>query len=370
MKYTLCITRKCNLQCKYCYIHKGNDIMSSDTIKNIIDFMFDNSKDDDKLDIGFFGGEPLTEFKLIKEITAMIKNHPMYDHYKILYGIVTNGTIYDPQIVDYVIENSASFCISLDGQKEIQDKNRIFKDGTGSFDIVEKNIKKYMDELPLVLVNSVYTPETIGNLGETVKYLKNLGIRQIYINPDFSASWTANDLPGLTKAYQDLKKIYIESYQEGTPVFISLLDGKIASVLRGGYKAEERCQMGVKDFAFSPSGNIFPCERLIEDGDVNKHCIGNVNEGFVKQNNQCLKHGSCNLNSECITCGIKDYCMNWCGCSNYFSSGYYDRVGPFLCASERAAIQTAYEIIEEMSEKYSHVFSEHLSGRPTMNLFT
>ena len=219
-----------------------------------------------------------------------------------------------------------------------------------------------------MLFRSVYTPATLKNLGDTVSYLRGTGLRHIYINPDYSAPWSIDNLSELEDAYRALKKIYINAYIKEEPLFISIIDAKIAAILRGGYQNKEKCQMGIRDFAFSPSGNIFPCERLIGDGEKNKHCIGNVNEGYLGKINCCLKTGGYEINQECIACSLRPYCMNWCGCTNYFSSGYYNRVGPFICASEKYAIQISFEIIEEIPEQQSYLFSEHLSGRLSMNL--
>ena len=124
--------------------------------------------------------------------------------------------------------------------------------------------------------------------------------------------------------------------------------------------------MGTGEFAFTPSGNIYPCERLIGSDDGKTHCIGNINDGFVLKKT-CENSSNAAANIECQTCGIKQYCMNWCGCTNYFSTKNYNLVGPFICASEKAAIRSAFQVIKNAADEGLN-FSEHLAGTPLMSI--
>jgi len=98
MKYTLCITQQCNLNCGYCYIEKKNATMSLSTAARIIDFIFSNTPPEEVIDIGFFGGEPLLHFDLIRDITETVKRNPRFDEYRVVYAMVTNGTIFRDEI--------------------------------------------------------------------------------------------------------------------------------------------------------------------------------------------------------------------------------------------------------------------------------
>jgi uncharacterized protein len=103
---------------------------------------------------------------------------------------------------------------------------------------------------------------------------------------------------------------------------------------------------------------------LIGSDDGDNHCIGNVSTG-LEPTGICRRLATeSDINPECRECGIADYCMNWCACSNYFSSGYYNRVGPFLCASEKTAIITALEVFQALEKQPGTVFAEHLAGAP------
>ncbi len=367
MKFTLCLTQRCNLSCSYCYIGKKNAVMSLETARQIIDFAFNVTPMDEKVDIGFFGGEPLLHFGLIKEITALIENHPHFDTQRAELSVVTNGTIFSDEIARFLNEHHIVFCLSCDGPPHVQDTMRRFQDGTGSSSLVEGTIKSALVTLPVVLVNAVYHPSTFRHLPEVIEYLSSLGLRQIYLNPDFSASWSKGEADLLPEVYGKIGGQYVDYYLDGRPHFISLVDAKIAVILRGGYDPHERCRMGAGEFAFAPSGNVYPCERLIGFDEGRIHCLGNIESGFGWEG-LCTKSATTRVeNTECQACGLNNYCMNWCGCSNYFSSGRYNKVGPFLCASEKAAISTSFHVFQTLEREMGACFFDHLAGRPTIN---
>jgi len=366
MKYTLLITQQCNLSCKYCYISKKPATMSLSIAKRIVDFIFNRTPLKEKINIGFFGGEPLLELERIQTITNLIKSHPSFDSNRVEISIVTNGTIFSDKIADFINKHDIGFVISCDGPQFVHDLFRCYSNGRGTSDIVEKNILKAVDSFSLVPVNAVYHPQTLQHLPETVEYLSSLGVRQIYLNPDFSAYWRKEEIDRLPDIYGKVAEQYISFYLQETPHYISLFDSKIAVILRGGYDEFERCRMGKGEFAFTPDGRIYPCERLVGIHE-NKHLIGNINDGIDDELLSChIKSGN-SINTECMSCGLKDFCMHWCGCSNYFSTGYYNRVSPFLCASEKTALQISFNIFKILEEKIGSTFFEHLGGFPIMN---
>ena len=367
MKCTLCITRQCNLRCDYCYIGQKKSVMPLETAHQVIDFIFEHAPppgSGEKIEIGYFGGEPLLAFELIKSITHSLQNHPSFERAPVELTVVTNGTIFSDEIADFIIKNHMGFGISCDGPPEVQDLFRHFPDGKGSSAVVEKTIRRAVEALPAVMVNAVYHPRTLAHLPQVVDYFSSLGIRQIYLSPDFSAPWSKKDAELLPGIYQQVARQYRDFYLSGDPHYISLIDAKIAVILRDGYQAGERCKMGRGEFAFAPSGNIYPCERLIGSDDGDTHCIGNVSTGLEPAEMCRRLDPESEINPECRQCGVTDYCMNWCACSNYFSTGYYNRVGPFLCASEKTAIITALEVFQALEKQPGTVFAEHLAGAP------
>jgi uncharacterized protein len=369
MKYTFSITQQCNLRCKYCYIDKKEARMSLPLAKKIVDFMYKHTPAGEKIRAGFFGGEPLMVFELIKDITAMIEDHPSFNKERVEIAIVSNGTIFSDEIADFVNLHDIGFCVSCDGPAFVQDMFRCFPNGKGSSGLVERTIRDAKEKLSCVLVNAVYHPQTFRYLPQVVEYFSSLGIDQIYLSPEFSAKWTREELDLLPEIYNQIGDQYMSYYREHKPRFISIIDSKIIVILRGGYQPLERCRMGNGEYAFAPSGNIYPCERLIGSDDGNGHCIGNVNTGIKIDRMLCKNAPDGKINTPCVTCGIRKYCMNWCGCSNFFASGYYNRVSPFLCASERETIRVSFNIFQMLEQELGPTFIDHVAGLPVVTSF-
>jgi len=216
----------------------------------------------------------------------------------------------------------------------------------------------------------LYQPQTLALLPETVDFLCDLQVERLYLNPDYSAPWTEADCQTLAPIYAAIGDQYARRMVAGQPQYISLIDSKLAAIIKEGYAPHERCRMGQKEFAYSASGHIYPCERLIASGTENPHCIGHVSTGLVDVRACIPAEGSKSTNPQCSNCQLAPYCMNWCGCSNYFSTGRYDTVGAFLCASEKAAITTALDVFQTLEYRFgAEVFNRIIAvanpPRPT-----
>ena len=362
MKYTLFLTHRCNLACSYCYVSKSKDRMSLDVAQTAIDFAYRNTLPGEDMDIGFFGGEPLLEFPLLQEITRRVRAHPEFDPCRVKLGMATNGTLLTPEILDFLRRHEILATVSCDGPPAVHDRYRRFANGGASSANVEAGIRMALDIMPHVPVNAVYGPETLDRLPATIDYFSSMGVREIYLNPDFSARWTPAEVERLPAIYEAIVSRYIDFYRRGQPHYISLIDAKITVVLRGGYQPSEQCRMGEREFAFTASGRVLPCERLAS-ADPEEHAIGSAN-GLV-QIGPLRSHFAPGLpmNEACLACAVEAYCANWCGCSNFFMTGHYNRVSPFLCASERASIKIAMRAIETVESELGPTFIHHL-GEP------
>jgi uncharacterized protein len=362
MKYTLFLTHRCNLKCDYCYVSKSSDRMPLSVARRVIEFAFQNTPPTDDIDIGFFGGEPLLEFPLLRAVTQMIRSHPSFDPCRVNLSLTTNGTLLTPEIVEFLAEHEVLATISCDGPPAVHDQFRRMPCGEGSSPLVERGIRTAMKMLRHVPVNAVYGPRTLAQLPATIDYFSSLGVREIYLNPDFSAKWTPADVDSIPGIYGAVAARYMRFYRERRPHYISLIDSKITVLLRGGYQDSERCHMGEREFAFTASGRVLPCERFASE-DPERHSIGTAN-GLIRID-PLRNHFAPGppINTPCLSCTLQQYCENWCGCANYFMSGNYNRVGPFLCASERASIQLAFDIFRTLESELGPTFMDHLGGR-------
>jgi uncharacterized protein len=362
MKYTLFLTQRCNLSCDYCYVGKTTDRMGLDAADRIISFAYRNTPASEDIDIGFFGGEPLLEFPLLEKVTQRIQDHPGYDPSRVKLSVVTNGTILTAEMARFMQRHRIAMTISCDGPPDIHDRHRQFPGGGGTSQTVENGIRTALSIMERIPVNAVYRPDTLEHLPETIDYFSSLGVRHIYLNADFSARWTEKDAAMIAPVYQAVAERYMDFYRSGRPHFISLIDSKITVMLRGGYQPLERCRMGTGEFAFTPSGDIFPCERLAAS-NPEIHSIGS-SSSEIRIDPLCGHFApGPSVNESCMSCGLQPYCVNWCGCSNYFMTGFYNRVSPFLCESEQTLMKLAVLIFETLESELGPTFMDHLGGK-------
>jgi uncharacterized protein len=170
MKYTLCITQKCNLACGYCYVAKRPATMSLTTARRVVDFLFRHAQREKRIEIGFFGGEPLLEFDLVRQITSFVTSHTCYPDCAVELSLVTNGTTYSEAIAAFLNDYDFKFCVSCDGPPDVQDTFRCARGGRGSAKQVESTISAALCTLHRgPLVNAVYHPRTFRRLPDTVE---------------------------------------------------------------------------------------------------------------------------------------------------------------------------------------------------------
>lgn len=347
MKISLSLTHDCNLRCKYCYAgDKFHKTMTLQTAKEIVDFTISITPITDTIDFSFFGGEPFLAFTLIKEIITYIERKNIQN--PITYNITTNGTIISDEIINYVIEKNIKLSISIDGPASIHDENRVDIQGNGTLEIILKNIQKISVKLDFFQVNAVYGTNTVEQLDKTFDFFVENGIKNIHLNPNITEKWDISSFPKITTAYERIAKRYIELYKNNEEVALNLIDNKLILFLKGGYEEKDKCSMGQSEFGFAPSGNVYPCERLIGDDTDEEMCMGNIHTGINPLKRCSIAQKTGNNNEECITCPVQQYCMNWCGCTNYNMTGYSNRVSAMLCHSERVAISVAKEVFNAL----------------------
>jgi len=358
VKFALSLTHDCNLSCRYCYSgRKFADEMSFETAREIVNFAMDITPPGRKIDFSFFGGEPLLRFDLMKEIVGYIHKKEREVRKPISLSVTSNGILLTEPILDFFREQSVDLCVSIDGPAHVHNLNRCYNDGRGSFEDTVRNLRLAQRRLGRLQVNAVYGPDTIGFLSETVSFFSQLDVYSIHLNPNISAFWGENTYHKLREAYMQIAKHYIQSYQHGQEIAINLIDSKIILLLKGGYEDADKCGMGETEWGFAPSGNIYPCERFIGEDNNPSLCLGNIHTG-LDQINLCsiLKHRG-NRDKKCKTCDLQKYCMNWCGCTNYYMTGHTDLASPMLCESEKATIKAAKQVLVTL--RNNELFLDH-----------
>lgn len=359
MKFTLSITKDCNLACSYCYSGaKANEIMSYNTAKKVIDYAFKILPKGEKLEFNFFGGEPLLYFDIIKQTVSYIRDKEKENDTKTLLNITTNGTVLSKEIIEYLRAEKFHIAFSIDGPRHIHDKSRKFSDGKGSFDIAFENLNKAKESLNDFQVNAVYEPETLSSLPETFKFFIDNDISSIHLNPNVCTNWDDGIFAAFKKVYSQIADIYIDSYRKGNEIALNLIDNKVILFLKKGYEETDKCGRGELERAFATNGDVYHCERLSGNENNKKFCLGNIDKPdnimspchIVKSEEPDLK---------CLECKFNKYCMNWCHCTNFYTSGHPDKVSTMMCACEQAAIMAAKKVYLTLYEENNELFTDH-----------
>lgn len=357
MNLTLVLTHQCNLACPYCYAgEKENRRMSWETARAGLDMAFDGPARG--VDLAFFGGEPLLEFPLLQRATAYARERSRETGKRLRPLVTTNGTCLTEERLDWLLAEDFFLGFSMDGGPEATARSRPFKSGRSSFDAVQRGLDRLMAsghrgyEVMLVV-----DPETIGFLPESLDYLVSRGVRRLSLNPNFFTPWSETQREQWRRGYHHAATLFRDAYRGGDPLYVNFLDSKIITAVKGGFAPSDRCSFGEGELAVAPSGNLYPCERLVGDDRDPTWVLGNVLSGGLESARVCQAGSSCgNVEEECLSCPLQDRCMNWCGCSNYLETGAADRVGGNLCWHEKMAIPLADAVARDLYEEQNPHF--------------
>lgn len=350
------IAHDCNLKCKYCFAEEGEyhgkrSFMSSEVGKKAIDFLIKNSGSRRNLEIDFFGGEPLMNFEVVKEIVEYGRKVEKENGKKFRFTITTNGMLLNDEISDYINKNMHNAVLSLDGRKEVNDKMRVRVGGQGSYDrIVPKFVKIAEDRNQMdYYVRGTFTRNNL-DFSKDVFHLADLGFKQISVEPvvtDESEDYSIRkeDLPIIFEEYENLAKEMIKRKQEGKSFnfFHFMID------LTGGPCAHKRlvgCGSGTEYLAVAPEGDLFPCHQFVGQDEFK---VGNVFDGI--QNKQIRKDfESLNVYSkpDCKKCWAKFYCSGGCAASS--NNMYGDLTTPYEIGCELQKKRTECSIMIKVFE--------------------
>lgn len=298
MKYeltacTIDLTEKCNLACDYCFqlCHRRKSL-SKDMGKKIIDFFLESAArakqkgqlPGDRLpEISWWGGEPLINFKLLRYLSEYAREKAASLGFnRLAFGMTTNGTIINKEILDYLKEINCPPLVSLDGCRECHDKHRKFKNGKGSWDIVTNNIKKMQEYWPYLQVRMSTSVETVHHLYRDTKMLhEEFGIQRVFFSPVFEVAWTEEKMEIMKDQLFKLAEFYNDNPQFGTKHIIEY------KTKRNQWKWPYPCGAGRQYVGFGIDGSIWPCHRFNKLTD-NRHwsekewCIGHIDHGITK----------------------------------------------------------------------------------------
>jgi len=325
---TFIVTEDCNLRCKYCYItHKSKGkVLSLETAKKFIDYVLTAKRFHRcrAVILDFIGGEPLLEAELISDICDYFKIRayeeqlPWYWNYRI--NISTNGVNYSDQKVQELIkknEGKISIGITIDGTKEKHDLQRVFPDGSGSYDIIHKNLDLWKSQFA-ANTKVTFASEDLKYLKESIIHLWNEGIYDVAANVVFENVWKDGDDEIFEKQLVELADYIVEN-ELYDKYYCTLFLDNIGMPYKKEDMSNTSCGAG-KIIALSPNGNLYPCIRYYDYSLNNKkgYVIGNVKDGidYEKVRAFLLAMYKYQCDEECLECSIASGCA-FCQGFNY-----------------------------------------------------
>lgn len=349
MDVTLCLTHACNLRCGYCYAGpKSARRMTWETAREALDFAFDHSEKQAAggsrpaaVQLGFFGGEPLLEWDLLQRASNHAGAEAGRRGIRLKRTVTTNMSLLGEARAAWLLEQRFFVGLSLDGNRAMHDTHRRTAAGGPSHDLCAPALRFFRGPDANGEVIVVVDPRNVGFLAEAVAWLIDQDLRRISLNPNFTASWDPAALELWHDAYQRIGDQYVACFRQQRPVVINVFDGKIRARVNGGYRPCDRCGFGTNEIAVSAAGFFYPCERLVGDDSNVAMRIGHVHDGFYPDRRMHLLAARGNHVAECATCPVRERCVNWCGCVNYASTGFIDRVPGVVCHHERQSIAAA-----------------------------
>ena len=339
----------CNLACPYCFASGGNykgaeALMTSEVGKKAIDFLFDNSLGRSIVEVDFFGGEPLLNFPLIKELVAYGEAVSKRKNMAIKWSMTTNGVLLDENISKFLVEHNIGTVLSIDGRKEIHDYNRYFKNHKGSFDVILSNYLEFKESTQDYVARGTYTSRNL-DFYKDVAYLKELGFNHLSMEPVIGEKITMDDLPVIKESYQKLSELYLKWLKESEPLDFFHFNIQ----LKGGpciYKRITACGAGFEYLAITPTGDIYPCHQLIED---NNYLMGNIMEDTF---NEDLAEVFLNTNiytkDKCKRCWARFYCSGGCHSNNIKYGNGLNSPDELSCELQKLRLEAALYVQGKM----------------------
>lgn len=326
------VTQNCNLRCSYCaysgsYFNRThtNKRMSVETALRAVDFFLERSSGVEEVTIGFYGGEPILEFDLIKQVIDHVEKH--YPARKVRYNFTTNLTLFTDEVIDYVLEKNIQIMISIDGPQPVQDKYRTFVNGKGSFATVMANARRIKERDPNYY-QTCFT-NTVASPGEDYESIREFLDHSELFGPLHSSFTQVNDV-GLKEAVTYGDEYYRMVRREKFKMLLFTL-GEIDSSRASRMFAQEKatilhtnreligggtlhsrkghpggpCVPGLHRFFVDVDGNFYPCERITEDAAFQ---VGNLDTGFdLEKVEKIINVGRC-TKEECLTCWAFLHC--------------------------------------------------------------
>lgn len=346
------IAHDCNLACKYCFAEEGEyhgrrALMDYETGRQALDFLIANSGSRRNLEVDFFGGEPLMNFEVVRQLVAYGREQEKQKDKHFRFTLTTNGVLLDDEVMEFANREMDNVVLSIDGRREVHDRMRPFRKGAGSYDLIVPKFQKLAEsrQQERYYVRGTYTHYNT-DFAEDVLHLADLGFQQISVEPVVAQptddyALTREDLPALFAEYDRLAAEMVRRKREGREFnfFHFMID------LEGGpcvYKRLSGCGSGTEYLAVTPWGDLYPCHQFVGN---EAFLMGNVWDGVTRSDIRDRFLG-CNVyaREQCRSCFAKFYCSGGCAANSYNFHGSIADVYELGCELQKKRIECAIMI--------------------------
>lgn len=346
------VAHTCNLNCQYCFAAQGRYhgdrvLMPFEVGKQALDFLIQNSGSRVNLEVDFFGGEPLMNWQVVKDLVAYARSQEAAHHKHFRFTLTTNGVLLDDEVTEFCNREMHNVVLSLDGRKEVHDRLRKNYAGQGSYDLIVPKFQRFVQQRGDrdYYIRGTFTHENTDFTND-IFHMADLGFTELSMEPVVSPPgepWalTEEDLPVLFDQYEILAKEMLKREEEGRPFtfYHYMLD------LEGGpclHKRMSGCGSGTEYLAVTPWGELFPCHQFVNDP---AYSMGDVWKG-VTNTTMGEKFHRCNVvaNPACRDCWARLYCAGGCAANAYHASGDINGTYEYGCELFKKRIECAIMI--------------------------
>ena len=343
------VAHTCNLNCSYCFASQGKyqgerALMSFEVGKQAFDFLIKNSGTRRNLEVDFFGGEPLMNWDVVKQLVAYARSIEKQHNKNFRFTFTTNGVLIDDEVIDFLNKEMHNVVLSLDGRKEVNDHFRKNYAGKGSYDTIVPNFQRLVEKRggKDYYVRGTFTHNNVDFTNDLF-HMADLGFTELSMEPvvcppDDPYALTKEDLPKLFEQYEILAKEMLRRKKEGRgfTFYHYMLDLKNGPCI---YKRITGCGSGTEYMAVTHWGELFPCHQFVGDP---KYSLGNIWDGVTNTAVQD-EFRSCNAYArpECKDCWAKLYCSGGCAANAYHATGSIGGIYEYGCELFKKRIECA-----------------------------
>ena len=342
------VAHACNMDCEYCFAGKGEyhgaaGLMSYETGKAAMDYLVANSPGRTNLEVDFFGGEPLLNWKVVKQLVAYGRSIEKENGKNFRFTLTTNGLLLDDEVIEFCNREMSNVVISLDGRKETNDRMRHTKEGGGTYDLIIDKFKRFVRARKgEYYMRGTYTRNNLEFTNDLFHMadegFSELSIEPVVAPPEAPYALHDEDAGILCEEYEKLALEMIKRRDEGRgfSFYHYTID------FEGGPCIAKRisgCGVGTEYMAVTPEGDLYPCHQFVGD---EKFILGNLYDGITHPEVKELFTG-CNVYSheECGDCFARLYCSGGCAANAYHSTGSVSGVYELGCTVHRKRIECA-----------------------------